>query len=208
MVDKRYKKIRLIYLIATILLFLFWIVGSFQAFSYGTYPLYYTIYWLFMACVLAGCIYYLSIPLGLRAVHRKLSYKELCEVMSKENLKKVNLSTLNKGYITSDIYVSKHWIYAGETYIPKKLINYLSAQQKKKYSIFYIVTKNGKEIRIADIDNDYVKHFLKILKKACPELSATSAELYENYGKPKFAISKKEWKQMSKEEFLNYIEAK
>ncbi len=205
MVDKRYKTIRLIYLIVTILLFLFWIIGSIQAFMNGNNPIYYVFYYLFMACILAGCIYYLSIPLGARVVHGKLNYQELSDLINKEPLKKVNISSLKKGYLASDLYQSKHWLYAGEAYIPKSMIHYLSAQKKKNYSIIYIVTTNGKEIRIADIDNDSIKTFLKFLKKTCPECTCTEKELYANYGKPKFKIPKKEWKKMTKEEFIELV---
>ncbi len=205
MVDKRYKTIRFIYLIVTILLFIFWIIGSSQAFLSGKNPFYYSFYYLLMACILAGCIYYLAIPLGLRVLHGKVSYQELSDLIYKENLKKLNVSTLKKGYLASDIYISEHWIYAGEAYIPKKMIHYLSAQKKKNYSVIYIVTTNGKEIRIADIDNDYIKTFLKLLKKNCPECTCTAQELYDNYNKPKFAISKKEWKKMTKEELIQLI---
>lgn len=199
MLDKKYKPSRIIYLIIACGIELFWIFGSIQAISTGLYPAYFTIYYIIMGLAIAAWIYHLSIPIGLRAVAHKLSYKELCSTIEKEKMKKIDLSSFSNGWIPSDLYVSEHWLYMGETYIPRKMASHLSGMKRKKDSAVYINTVNGKEFEIAQMDHAAIKRFLKLLKKHIPELTCTEHTLYEP--EPVTFLSKKEWKKLSKEDF-------
>ncbi len=88
----------------------------------------------------------------------------------------------------------------GKVYIPRKMITRLSGQESRHYTIFYVQTVNGKEIRIGDVETEEAKRFLKALKRQIPEIKTTPTELYENFGKVLIdenykKLSKDQWKE-------------
>lgn len=140
----------------------------------------------------------------MKVVRGKLSLKDLKQLLAKEPFSKVNVKSITKGYMVSDICVSKHWVYIADTYIPKKMISHISAQKSKTYSVIYIHTTTAREIRIADIPNEMVKKFVRLLKKNIPDIKTEPSEVYDNFGKNYMDMSRKDYRKLSKEAFKTY----
>ncbi|MDX8418159.1 MAG: hypothetical protein SOS22_09440 [Absicoccus sp.] len=183
MITEKYTKKRKFLWIGSILLEIIWLMQYIFFLAHGTYPWFVHFNFIVIAGVLGAIIYYLYIPESLKVVKDKLSYKELEAILKSETFHKLSFSLIKRAYLPSDICISKHWVYMGKVYIPRKMITRLSGQESRHYTIFYVQTINGKEIRIGDVETEEAKRFLKSLKRQIPEIKTTSTELYENFGK-------------------------
>ena len=199
MITEKYTTQRKILLIIAILIEVIWlsqyavILTQLASYSWIVHFNFLTV-----LVVLGFIIHYLYIPESLKVVKDKISYKELEEIMKDEKYHKLSFSLTKKAYLPSDICLSKHWAYMGKVYIPRKMITRLSGQESRHYTIFYVQTVNGKEIRIGDVETEEAKRFLKALKRQIPEIKTTPTELYENFGK---VLVDDDYKQLSREQW-------
>lgn len=204
MVRKPWMTKQKIYLVLCICMEAIWIFGSVTAIQTHSYPFYYDLIYFVIAVFFGYLIYHYSVPSCMKVIRGKISLKELKDLLSKEKFVKLNFNTITKGYLVSDICVSKHWVYIADTYIPRKMISHVSAQEAGKNSVIYIHTTRAQEIRVADIPSELVKKFVRILNKGIPEIKTKPNEVYKNFGKNYMNISKKEYRKMSKAQFREY----
>lgn len=176
MVKKVWTPARYMILVVSIMFLGMWTVAVVDNTKNGASPTL-VLYNIAVAGIFIYFITTLLTPSCMRVVKRYMKYKDLKEVLEKETFQKTDITPPE----TYDLYISKHWIYINDVYIPRKLILTMSASEGKKGTRIYIETKNGASILFGKVEPTAVKRYIRALKKKLPEITTDTKTLYENY---------------------------
>ncbi len=164
-----------------------------------------TVYRIFFATLFGVIFYTRARTFCMRVVRKYIRVKDLKQMLEKEPLHDIDLSLIpvEENDEVKAIFVSKHWIYVNDTYIPRGLIHGISAANQANMNV-YLNTKNGCDVRIASIRRKYIKKYLRVLNHYIPEISVDAQEAFDNYAKNENDALAKQFKQdvTTKEQFF------
>ena len=128
---------------------------------------------LFLVCLafLFRFLYRTTIPssfLCMQAIKGYLSFRELKQLLQKE----IFLPFLPENSKKPLLFYSERWFYIGGVYLPRRLTFDFIEQRKSFFSPFseiLVITKNGKRILLAEIENEQSEEIVRVLQNKFPE---------------------------------------